>query len=166
MRTPIPVIGMFVLLIAASIAAAPQSTGSKPVKVKPDIEITEVSAIPPPIPPEGVHNIQIKVTVANPNLGSSTGPFKILCQVADRPGFEVVSDGLDDPDLYAFLGEAEVASLVNTGAASAAPSRTVFFSDSIPRGKRHKYWIIVDQMNVVAETNEINNRRYIYYTAR
>lgn len=154
MKTRITLFFVLVLLIAAAGTGIQQGPGGKKVKVKPDIVISDLSIVPPSSAPGEVHHIRIKVTVTNPNGGSATGPFKILCELWDPIGGSKA------------LGEASVTDLVNSPDLATAPVKTVYFDQSVRRGNTVPYRIKVDHTNIVAETDETNNIRSIIYTAR
>jgi CARDB len=155
MKTRFALFSVLVLLIAAAGAGIQQGPGGKEVKVKPDIIITELSIVPPTVTPVEAYNIRVKVTVSNPNKGSATGPFKVLCEWTENP-----TAG------YTRLGEAGVADLVNSPALAAAPVKTLYFDHSVPRGKSYKYRVTADSTSMVVETDETNNIKSIGFTAR
>jgi hypothetical protein len=144
------------LMTSAALVEAAKAPGSPDsVKIKPDIQISDLKINRISVVPAG-HNVQIEVTVVNPVKNTGTGPFKVQVEWTADP-----SRGFN------FLASGGVASLdYNSASVTANNRKTLTFNHQVPTGQSYKYRVTADYLNQVDEADESNNIASAGYIAR
>ncbi len=146
--------GCAIILVLAGAAIAADKPPVTPVKVKPDITISDLSITRLSATPTS-DNIRISATSINRVRGTSTGPFKIKVEWTEDPTVG-----------WNLLGTSGIANLFNDPAAAAVRGETRTFDHAVPKGKAYKYRVTADYMGQVDESNEANNVNSAGYIAR
>lgn len=123
------------------------------VKIKPDIKISELKINRVNVLPAG-HNVQINVTVSNPRIDTSTGPFKVKVEWTSNPtrGYNLLATGG-----VTNLGYSSSSAIINN-------AKTLSFNHQVPTGQSYKYLVTADYLNQVDEADETNNLASAGYT--